>query len=107
MLECFTGLTLKGDSTSNTVTVVYDFGVVGVKRDTNGWVVTAKVQGANAEAGFAEGNVYTLTVNGTEVSVANATVNEGGTVTLPLADSAVQGDDFTLGVKVSRPAAQP
>ena len=111
VLECFTGLTLKASTEGgNTVTVVYDFGVVGIKRNTtgDGWVVTAKVQGEGAApAGFAEGNAYTLTVNGTEVSVANATVNEGGTVTLPLADSAVQGDDFTLGVKVARPAAQP
>ena len=110
VLECFTDLTLKATTEGgNTVTVVYDFGVVGIKRNTsdNGWVVTAKVQGENAApAGFAAGNAYTLTVNGTEVSVANATVNEGGTVTLPLADSAVQGDDFTLGVSVSRTAQQ-
>ncbi len=105
VLGCFTNLTATAEG--SVLTYAYDFGIVGIKRNTNGWVVTAKVQGANAEAGFAEGNVYTLTVNGTEVSVANATVNEGGTVTLPLADSAVQGDDFTLGVKVSRPAAQP
>ena len=111
VLDCFTDLTLKATTEGgNTVTVVYDFGVVGIKRNTsdNGWVVTAKVQGENAApAGFAAGNAYTLTVNGTEVSVANATVNEGGTVTLPLADSAVQGDDFTLGVKVSRPEQTP
>ena len=107
VLECFTGLTLKATvEGGNMVTVVYDFGVVGIKRNTadNGWVVTAKVQGANAApAGFAAGNVYTLTVNGEETTVTGATVGEGGTVTLPLADSAEQGDDFTLGVKVSRP----
>ena len=111
VLDCFTDLTLKATTEGgNTVTVVYDFGIVGIKRNTSGdgWVVTAKVQGENAvQAGFAAGNAYTLTVNGTEVSVANATVNEGGTVTLPLADSAVQGDDFTLGVKVSRPEQTP
>lgn len=109
VLECFTGLTLKASTESgNTVTVAYDFGIVGIARTAEGWVVTAKVQGANAEAGFAEGNVYTLTVNGTEVSVAGATVGEGGTVTLPLADTEVQGDGpLTLGVKVSRPDPTP
>ena len=74
VLECFTDLTLKASTESgNTVTVVYDFGIVGIKRNTtgDGWVVTAKVQGEGAaQAGFAEGNAYTLTVNGTEVSVA-------------------------------------
>lgn len=108
VLGCFTNLTATAEG--SVLTYAYDFGVVGIKRNTtdNGWVVTAKVQGEGAApAGFAEGNAYTLTVNGTEVSVANATVNEGGTVTLPLADSAVQGDDFTLGVKVSRPEQTP
>lgn len=110
VLECFTGLTLKATvEGGNMVTVVYDFGVVGIKRDTAGWVVTAKVQGENAApAGFAEGNAYTLTVNGEEVSVTDATVGEGGTVTLPLADTEVQGDGpLTLGVKVSRPEQTP
>ena len=108
VLGCFIGLKATANAEGTTLAYAYDFGIVGIKRDTNGWVVTAKVQGEGAApAGFAEGNAYTLTVNGTEVSVVNATVNEGGTVTLPLADSAVQGDDFTLGVKVGRPAAQP
>ena len=116
VLECFTGLTLKGDSTSNTVTVVYDFGVVGVKRDTNGWVVTAKVQGANAEAGFAEGNAYTLSVKtgSTERNVNVQTVDESaaatGTVELTLTDTDLEDltldDGFTLGVSVSRTAQQ-
>lgn len=108
VLGCFTGLKATANAERTTLTYAYDFGIVGIARTAEGWVVTAKVQGEGAApAGFAEGNAYTLTVNGTEVSVANATVNEGGTVTLPLADSAVQGDDFTLGVKVARPAAQP
>ena len=110
VLGCFTGLKATANAERTTLTYAYDFGITGIKRNTtgDGWVVTAKVQGEGAaKAGFAKGNAYALTVNGTEVSVANATVNEGGTVTLPLADSAVQGDDFTLGVKVARPAAQP
>ena len=106
VLGCFTGLKATANAEGTTLTYAYDFGIVGVKRDTNGWVVTAKVQGANAEAGFAADNVYTLTVNGTEVSVEGATVGEGGTVTLPLADTEVQGDAVTLGVKVSRRPAQ-
>ena len=110
VLGCFDNLTATADTDKTTLTYAYDFGIVGIARNDakTGWVVTAKVQGENAApAGFAAGNAYTLTVNGTEVSVANATVNEGGTVTLPLADSAVQGDDFTLGVKVSRPEQTP
>ena len=107
VLECFTGL--KATADGSVLTYAYDFGIVGVKRDTNGWVVTAKVQGADgAEAGFAEGNVYTLTVNGAEYPVQTATVGEGGTVTLPLADPEVQGDGpLTLGVKVARPESTP
>lgn len=108
VLGCFTNLTATAEG--SVLTYAYDFGIVGVKRNTadNGWVVTAKVQGANAGAGFAEGNVYTLTVNGEEVSVTDATVGEGGTVELTLPDSAVQGDGpLTLGVKVSRPAQTP
>ncbi len=111
VLGCFTGLTATASADKATLTYAYDFGIVGIARnaENNGWVVTAKVQGAaGAKAGFAAGNAYTLTVNGTEVSVAGATVDEGGTVTLPLADTEVQGDGpLTLGVKVSRPAAQP
>ena len=55
VLGCFTGLTATADGT--TLTYAYDFGIVGIKRNTtgDGWVVTAKVQGANAEAGFAKG----------------------------------------------------
>lgn len=106
VLGCFIGLKATADAEGTTLTYAYDFGIVGIKRNTtdNGWVVTAKVQGANAGAGFAEGNVYTLTVNGEEVSVTDATVGEGGTVELTLPDGAVTGDAVTLGVKVSRPA---
>lgn len=107
VLGCFTGLKATANAEGTTLTYAYDFGIVGVKRDTNGWVVTAKVQGANAEAGFADGNVYTLTVNGEETTVTGATVGEGGTVTLPLADTEVQGDAVTLGVKVARPESTP
>ena len=109
VLGCFTDLKATANAEGTTLTYAYDFGIVGIKRNTtgDGWVVTAKVQGANAEAGFAADNVYTLTVNGTEVSVAGATVGEGGTVTLPLPDTAVSGDAVTLGVKVSRPAQTP
>ena len=109
VLGCFTDLKATANAEGTTLTYAYDFGIVGIKRNTtgDGWVVTAKVQGANAEAGFAADNVYTLTVNGTEVSVAGATVGEGGTVTLPLADTAVSGDAVTLGVKVSCPAQTP
>ena len=121
VLECFTDLTLKASTESgNTVTVVYDFGVVGVKRDTNGWVVTAKVQGENAvQAGFAEGNAYALTVKvpgetGSERNVNVQTVDETsaatGTVELTVLDTALEGlsqdEPFTLGVSVSRTAQQ-
>lgn len=111
VLECFTGLTLKATvEGGNMVTVVYDFGVVGVKRNTadNGWVVTAQVQGApGAAAGFAEGNVYTLTVNGAPAADASATVGENGTVTFTVPDASVAGETCTLGVKVSRPEQTP
>lgn len=122
VLECFTGLTLKATvEGGNMVTVVYDFGVVGIKRNTtdNGWVVTAKVQGENAApAGFAEGNAYTLKVTvpgetGSERNVSEAlTVNEAniatGTVELTVPDTLLEGvgDGFTLGVSVSRTAQQ-
>lgn len=120
VLECFTGLTLKATvEGGNTVTVVYDFGVVGIKRNTtgDGWVVTAKVQGENAvQAGFAEGNAYALTVKvpgetGSERNVNVQTVDESaaatGTVELTVPDTALEdlGDEpFTLGVSVSRTA---
>ena len=125
VLECFTDLTLKASTESgNTVTVVYDFGVVGIKRNTtdNGWVVTAKVQGENAaQAGFAEGNAYTLKVKvpgetGSERIVNVTTVDEAnigsGTVELKVPDTALEvggltlDDGFTLGVSVSRNAQQ-
>ena len=117
VLECFTGLTLKGDSTSNTVTVVYDFGIVGIKRNTtdNGWVVTAKVQGENAaQAGFAAGNYYVLSVTagGSEkkVQLTGETSAATGTVELTVPDAVLQDltldDGFTLGVSVSRTAQQ-
>ena len=120
VLECFTDLTLTASTEGgNTVTVVYDFGVVGVKRTAEGWVVTAKVQGEGAaKAGFAKGNAYALTVKvpgetGSErnVNVPAANVSEtnitSGTVELTVPDTALQGlgdEPFTLGVSVSRTA---
>ena len=125
VLECFTDLTLKATTEGgNTVTVVYDFGVVGIKRNTtgDGWVVTAKVQGENAaQAGFAAGNAYALTVKvpgetGSERIVNVTTVDEAnigsGTVELKVPDTALEvggltlDDGFTLGVSVSRNAQQ-
>lgn len=118
VLECFTGLKATANAEGTTLTYAYDFGVVGVKRNTadNGWVVTAKVQGANAEAGFAEGNAYTLSVKtgSTERNVNVQTVDESaaatGTVELTLTDTDLGGltldDGFTLGVSVSRTAQQ-
>ena len=121
VLECFTDLTLKATTEGgNTVTVVYDFGVVGIKRNTsdNGWVVTAKVQGENAaKAGFAEGNAYALTVKvpgetSSERNVNVQTVDESaaasGTVELTVPDTALEGvgEPFTLGVSVSRNAPE-
>lgn len=121
VLDCFTGLTLKASTEGgNTVTVVYDFGVVGIKRNTSGdgWVVTAKVQGENAApAGFAEGNAYALTVKvpgetGSERNVNVQTVDEtsaaSGTVELTVLDTALGGvgDGFTVGVSVSRNAPE-
>lgn len=121
VLECFTGLTLKASTEGgNTVTVVYDFGVVGIKRNTtgDGWVVTAKVQSEGAaQAGFAEGNAYTLKVKvpgetGSERIVNVTTVDEAnigsGTVELTVPDAALEGvgEPFTLGVSVSRTAQQ-
>lgn len=108
VLGCFTGLKPTAEGTK--LTYAYDFGIVGVKRNTtdNGWVVTAQVQGApGAAAGFAEGNVYTLTVNGAPAADASATVGENGTVTFTVPDASVAGETCTLGVKVARPAAQP
>lgn len=115
VLGCFTNLTATAEG--SVLTYAYDFGVVGVKRNTadNGWVVTAKVQGENAEAGFAEGNAYALTVKvpgetGSERIVNVTTVNEtsitSGTVELTVPDTALEGvgDGFTLGVSVSRNA---
>lgn len=119
VLGCFTGLKPTADGT--TLTYAYDFGVVGIKRNTtgNGWVVTAKVQGENAvQAGFAKGNYYVLSVTagGTErnVPVPGENVNEAnigsGTVELTLTDTDLEGltldDGFTLGVSVSRNAQQ-
>lgn len=110
VLGCFTNLTATAEG--SVLTYAYDFGIVGIKRNTtgDGWVVTAQVrQEGNDNAGFAASNTYTLTVDGAEVS-ATGTVGNDGTVTLPLADgdtSAAGTDGFTLGVKVARPAAQP
>lgn len=119
VLDCFTGVAT-GDSASNTVTVAYDFGIVGIARTAEGWVVTAKVQGENAaQAGFAAGNAYALTVKvpgetGSERNVNVQTVDEtsaaSGTVELTVPDTALEGltldDGFTLGVSVSRTAQQ-
>ncbi len=116
VLECFTGLTLKASTEGgNTVTVVYDFGIVGIKRNTtgDGWVVTAKVQGENAaQAGFAAGNYYVLSVTagGSEkkVQLTGETSAATGTVELTVPDTLLEGvdDGFTLGVSVSRTAQQ-
>ena len=110
VLGCFTGLKATANAERTTLTYAYDFGIVGIKRDTagDGWVVTAKVQGEGAApAGFAAGNAYTLTVNGAPAADASATVGENGTVTFTVPDASVAGETCTLGVKVSRPAAQP
>ena len=107
VLGCFTGLKPTAEGTK--LTYAYDFGITGLRRDADnsGWVVTAKVQGAaGAKAGFAEDNVYTLTVNGAPAADASATVDENGTVTFTVPDASVAGETCTLGVKVSRPAAQ-
>ena len=110
VLGCFDNLTATADTDKTTLTYAYDFGIVGIKRNTtgDGWVVTAKVQGEGAaQAGFAAGNVYTLTVNGAPAADASATVGENGTVTFTVPDASVAGETCTLGVKVARPAAQP
>lgn len=107
VLGCFTNLTATAEG--SVLTYAYDFGVVGIKRNTtgDGWVVTAKVQGAaGAEADFAAGNVYTLTVNGAPAADASATVGENGTVTFTVPDALVAGETCTLGVSVSRTAQQ-
>ncbi len=108
VLGCFTNLTATAEG--SVLTYAYDFGIVGIKRNTtgDGWVVTAKVQGENAaQAGFAAGNVYTLTVNGAPAADASATVGENGTVTFTVPDASVAGETCTLGVKVSRPEQTP
>ena len=119
VLGCFTNLTATAEG--SVLTYAYDFGVVGIKRNTtdNGWVVTAKVQGENAaQAGFAKGNAYVLKVTvpgetGSEriVNVPAANVSEAnittGTVELAVSDADLQdlGDEpFTVGVSVSRTA---
>ena len=117
VLGCFTGLTDTADGT--TLTYAYDFGIAGLRRTADGWVVTAKVQGAGgAVAGFAAGNAYTLKVTvpgetGSERNVNVQTVDETsaatGTVELTVLDSALQdlGDEpFTVGVSVSRNAPE-
>lgn len=117
VLGCFTGLTATADGT--TLTYAYDFGIAGLRRTAEGWVVTAKVQGENpAQAGFAKGNAYVLSVTagGTEKKV-QLTGESGvvetsaatGTVELTVPDEALQdlGDEpFTVGVSVSRTAQQ-
>ena len=114
VLGCFTGL--KATAEGTTLTYAYDFGIVGIKRDTAGWVVTAKVQGEGAApAGFAKGNAYVLSVTagGTEKKVqltgesgVDETSAATGTVELRVPDTALEGvgDGFTLGVSVSRNA---
>ena len=116
VLGCFTNLTATAEG--SVLTYAYDFGIVGIKRDTAGWVVTAKVQGENAaQAGFAKGNYYVLSVTagGSEKKVqltgesgVNETSAATGTVELTVPDTALEGvgDGFTLGVSVSRTAQQ-
>lgn len=110
VLGCFIGLKATANAEGTTLTYAYDFGIVGIKRNTtgDGWVVTAQVrQEGNDNAGFAAGNTYTLTVNGAPAADASATVGENGTVTFTVPDASVAGETCTLGVKVARPAAQP
>lgn len=118
VLECFTGLKATANAEGTTLTYAYDFGIVGIARTAEGWVVTAKVQGEGAaQAGFAKGNAYVLSVTagGTEKKVqltGESGVNEAnittGTVELTVPDTALEGvgDGFTLGVSVSRTAQQ-
>ena len=115
ILDCFTGLTFEQapaaqaeGETAPTLAVAYEFGIAGVRRTADGWAVTAKVQGENAaQAGFAAGNAYTLTVNGTEVPAEASGDEASGTVTLTLPEASVTGDTLTFGVKVSRPVQKP
>lgn len=118
VLGCFTGLKATANAEGTTLTYAYDFGIVGIARTADGWVVTAKVQGENAaQAGFAAGNAYALTVTvpgetGSERIVNVTTVDDAnigsGTVELTVPDTALEGvdDGFTLGVSVSRTAQQ-
>lgn len=120
VLGCFDNLTATADTDKTTLTYAYDFGIVGIARNDakTGWVVTAKVQGEGAaQAGFAKGNAYVLSVTagGTEKKVqltGESGVNEAnittGTVELTVPDTALEGvgDGFTLGVSVSRTAQQ-
>lgn len=119
VLGCFTGLKATANVEGTTLTYAYDFGITGIKRTAEGWVVTAKVQGENAaQAGFAAGNAYALTVKvpgetGSERIVNVTTVDDAnigsGTVELTVPDAALQdlGDEpFTVGVSVSRTAQQ-
>lgn len=120
VLGCFTGLKATANAEGTTLTYAYDFGIVGIKRNTtgDGWVVTAKVQGEGAaQAGFAKDNYYVLSVTagGSEKKVqltGESSVDETsaatGTVELTVPDTALEGltldDGFTLGVSVSRTA---
>ncbi len=122
VLGCFTGLKATANAEGTTLTYAYDFGIVGIKRNTtgDGWVVTAKVQGEGAaQAGFAKDNYYVLSVTagGSEKKVqltGESSVDETsaatGTVELTVPDTALEGltldDGFTLGVSVSRTAQQ-
>lgn len=118
VLGCFTNLTATAEG--SVLTYAYDFGVVGIKRNTtgDGWVVTAKVQGEGAaQAGFAKGNAYVLSVTagGTEKKVqltgesgVDETSAATGTVELTVSGTLLEGvgDGFTLGVSVSRNAPE-
>ena len=120
VLGCFDNLTATADTDKTTLTYAYDFGIVGIARNDakTGWVVTAKVQGENAaQAGFAKGNAYVLSVTagGTEKKVqltgesgVDETSAATGMVELTVPDTALEGvgDGFTLGVSVSRTAQQ-
>ena len=118
VLGCFTGLKATANAEGTTLTYAYDFGIVGIARTAEGWVVTAKVQGENAaQAGFAKGNYYVLSVTagGSEKKVqltgesgVDETSAATGTVELTVPDTLLEGvdDGFTLGVSVSRTAQQ-
>lgn len=99
VLGCFTGLTATADAEKTTLTYAYEFGIVGIKRNTanTSWEVTVKVTGAGgAAAGFAKRNVYT--VNEETVASPDETQAAQGVVVLP-----VTGELKEVSVSVARP----